>query len=227
VISIRQAALTNNLVISNFNQKVEISGVIRSDPVIRVGKIRGSIKLPDQQSFLISVNQIGNYRVSLPMRMQAPIGETYLLGQKFIAEVKIIKSKERKVAALAVATSDLIITKEGNYLITLTNEIRESFRKLIPAGDAGSLIPGLILGDTSLQSAEFTNQMRRVGFSHLTAVSGANFALVAGFILWLMQYFLKKIHARLWVTGIVLIFFILLVRPTPSVLRAAVMALVL
>ncbi len=227
VISIRQAALTNNLVISNFNQKVEISGVIRSDPVIRVGKIRGSIKLPDQQSFLISVNQIGNYRVRLPMRMQAPIGENYLLGQKFIAQVKIIKSKERKVAALAVATSDLIITKEGNYLITLTNEIRESFRKLIPAGDAGSLIPGLILGDTSLQSAEFTNQMRRVGFSHLTAVSGANFALVAGFILWLMQFFLKKIHARLWVTGLVLLFFIMLVRPTPSVLRAAVMALVL
>ncbi len=227
VISIRQAALTNNLVISNFNQKVEISGVIRGDPVIRVGKIRGSIKLPDQQSFLISVNQIGNYRVRLPMRMQAPIGENYLLGQKFIAQVKIIKSKERKVAALAVATSDLIITKEGNYLITLTNEIRESFRKLIPAGDAGSLIPGLILGDTSLQSAEFTNQMRRVGFSHLTAVSGANFALVAGFILWLMQFFLKRIHARLWVTGIVLLFFILLVRPTPSVLRAAVMALVL
>ena len=227
VISIRQAALTNNLVISNFNQKVEISGVIRSDPVIRVGKIRGSIKLPDQQSFLISVNQIGDYRVRLPMRIQVPIGENYLLGQKFTAEVKIIKSKERKVAALAVATSDLIITKEGNYLITLTNEIRESFRKLIPAGDAGSLIPGLILGDTSLQSAEFTNQMRRVGFSHLTAVSGANFALVAGFILWLMQFFLKKIHARLWVTGIVLIFFILLVRPTPSVLRAAVMALVL
>jgi competence protein ComEC len=159
--------------------------------------------------------------------MQALIGENYLLGQKFTAEVKIIKSKERKVAALAVATSDLIITKEGNYLITLTNEIRESFRKLIPAGDAGSLIPGLILGDTSLQSAEFTNQMRRVGFSHLTAVSGANFALVAGFILWLMQFFLKKIHARLWVTGIVLLFFILLVRPTPSVLRAAVMALVL
>jgi competence protein ComEC len=226
-ISIRQAALSHGLVTSNFNQKVEISGVIRSDPLIRVGKVRGSIKLPDQQSFLISVNQIGNYQVKLPMRMQAPIGNNYLLGQRFVAEVKIVQSKERKVAALAVATSDLIITGEGNNLIALTNGIRESFRKLIPAGDAGSLIPGLILGDTSLQSAEFTNQMRRVGFSHLTAVSGANFALVAGFILWLMQFFLKKIYARLWVTGIVLLFFILLVRPTPSVLRAAVMALVL
>ena len=213
--------------ISKFNQKVEISGGIRSDPVVRTGKIRGSTKLPDQQSFLISVNQIGNYRVKLPMRIQAPIGQNYLLGQSFTAEVKIVKSKERKVAALAVATSELTITKQPNYLISSTNEIRASFRKLIPAGEAGSLIPGLILGDTSLQTPEFTNQMRRVGFSHLTAVSGANFALVAGFILWIMQFFLKRIQTRLWVTGIVLLFFILLVRPTPSVLRAAVMTSVL
>ena len=226
-ISIRQAALTNQLVVSNFNQKVTISAVIRSDPIVRIGKVRGSAKLPDQQSFLISVNKLANYNVKLPMRLQAPIGQKYLLGQQFIAEVKLVKSKERKVAALAVATSELILTEQPNYLITVTNKIRAAFRVLIPAGDAGSLIPGLILGDTSLQSAEFTNQMRRVGFSHLTAVSGANFALVAGFILWLMQFFLKKLKTRLWVTGFVLLFFIILVRPTPSVLRAAVMALVL
>jgi competence protein ComEC len=227
VIYIRFAALSNEAVISNFNQKVEISGVIRSDPITRTGKIRGSSKLPDQQSFLISVNQIGDYAVKLPMRMQAPIGQSYLLGQEFASEVKIIKSKERKVAALAVATSDLTITKQPNYLITSTNKIRASFRSLIPAGDAGSLIPGLILGDTSLQTPDFSIQMRRVGFSHLTAVSGANFALVAGFVLWLMQFFLKRIQSRLWITGTVLLFFILLVRPTPSVLRAAVMTSVL
>ena len=226
-ISIRQAALTNQLVVSNFNQKVTISAVIRSDPIVRIGKVRGSAKLPDQQSFLISVNKLANYNVKLPMRLQAPIGQKYLLGQQFIAEVKLVKSKERKVAALAVATSELIITKQSNLLLESTNKIRAAFRVLIPAGDAGSLIPGLILGDTSLQSPEFTTQMRRVGFSHLTAVSGANFALVAGFILWLMQFFLKKLKTRLWVTGFVLLFFIILVRPTPPVLRAAVMALVL
>lgn len=219
--------MTNDLVISSFNQRVEISGVIRSDPVVRTGKIRGSTKLPDQQSFLISVNQIGVHHLRLPMRLQAPIGEHYFLGQSFTAQVKIVKSKERKVAALAVATSKLEITRQPNNLIASTNKIRESFRKLIPQGDAGSLIPGLILGDTSLQTSEFANQMRRVGFSHLTAVSGANFALVAGFILWLMQFLVRKIQTRLLVTGIVLLFFILLVRPTPSVLRAAVMTSVL
>ena len=227
LISIRQAALSNKLVISNFNQKIEISGSIRSDPLIRTGNIRGSAKLPDQQSFLVSVNQIGKEYVRLPMRLQAPIGQRYFLGQSFTAQVKIVKSKERKVAALAVATSGLSITKQPNNLITSTNKIRESFRKLVPVGDAGSLIPGLILGDTSLQTSEFANQMRRVGFSHLTAVSGANFALVAGFILWLMQFLVRKMQTRLFATGFVLLFFILLVRPTPSVLRAAVMTSVL
>lgn len=226
-ISIRQAALSNQVVVSNFNQKVTISAIIRSDPVIRIGKIRGSTRLPDQQSFLISVNKLNNYQVKLPMRLQAPIGQKFLLGERFTGEVKLIKSKERKVAALAVSTSDLITTKQANPLIKSTNKIRAAFRVLIPTGDAGSLIPGLILGDTSLQSPEFTSKMRRVGFSHLTAVSGANFALVAGFILWLMQFFLKNIKGRLWVTALVLLFFIILVRPTPSVLRAAVMALVL
>ena len=226
-ISIRQAALSNQVVVSNFNQKVKISAVIRSDPVVRIGKVRGSIKLPDQQSFLISVNKLNDYQLKLPMRLQVPIDQSFLLGQKFSAEVKLVKSKERKVAALAVATSELIITKQANPLIKSTNKIRAAFRALIPAGDAGSLIPGLILGDTSLQSAEFAGKMRRVGFSHLTAVSGANFALVAAFVLWLMQFFLKNIKSRLWVTALVLLFFIILVRPTPSVLRAAVMALVL
>jgi len=226
-ISIRQMALTNQIVVSHFNQKVQISAVVRSDPIVRIGKIRGSAKLPDQQSFLISVDKFDKYRIRLPMRLQAPIGQRVLLGEHFTAEVKIIKSKERKVAALAVTTSELAITKSANPLLKFTNKIRAAFRELIPTGDAGSLIPGLILGDTSLQTAEFASKMRRVGFSHLTAVSGANFALVAGFILWIMQFLLRKIKSRLWVTAFVLLFFIILVRPTPSVLRAAVMASVL
>ena len=226
-ISIRQASLSNQLVVSSFNQKVTISAVIRSDPVVRIGKVRGSTKFPDQQSFLISVQKFDKYRVRLPMRLQAPIGQQFLLGEQFTAEVKIIKSKERKVAAQAVATSELKISKPANTLLKSTNKIRAAFRDLIPTGDAGSLIPGLILGDTSLQSSEFASKMRRVGFSHLTAVSGANFALVAAFILWLTQFFIKNIKSRLWLTALVLLFFIILVRPTPSVLRAAVMALVL
>jgi competence protein ComEC len=61
----------------------------------------------------------------------------------------------------------------------------------------------------------------------LVAVSGANFAIVSTFILYLMQFLIRRIPVRLAVTALFLIAFISLVRPSPSVLRAAAMASVL
>jgi competence protein ComEC len=61
----------------------------------------------------------------------------------------------------------------------------------------------------------------------LVAVSGANFAIVSAFVLWGMQFIFRKINYRLVATAISLTCFIALVRPSPSVLRAAAMAAVL
>jgi competence protein ComEC len=69
--------------------------------------------------------------------------------------------------------------------------------------------------------------MRRSGLTHLVAVSGANFALVSAFVLWMMQFLFARMKFRLSATAISLIAFIALVRPSPSVLRAAAMAAVL
>jgi competence protein ComEC len=69
--------------------------------------------------------------------------------------------------------------------------------------------------------------MRRSGLSHLVAVSGANFAIVSAFVLWCAQFVFRRITPRLILTAVVLASFIALVRPSPSVLRAAAMAAVM
>jgi competence protein ComEC len=84
----------------------------------------------------------------------------------------------------------------------------------------------MVIGDTAKQSADFKNDMRRAGLTHLVAVSGANFAIVSAFVLWCMQFLFRRIPARLAMTAIALAAFIALVRPSPSVLRAAAMAAV-
>jgi competence protein ComEC len=61
----------------------------------------------------------------------------------------------------------------------------------------------------------------------LVAVSGANFAIVSTFVLWCMQFLIRRKNVRIIATAIALICFIALVRPSPSVLRAAAMAAVL
>jgi competence protein ComEC len=85
----------------------------------------------------------------------------------------------------------------------------------------------MVLGDTSLQSDQFKSDMRRSGLTHLVAVSGANFAIVSAFVLWCMQFLFRSMRFRVIATAIALICFIALVRPSPSVLRAAAMAAVL
>jgi competence protein ComEC len=69
--------------------------------------------------------------------------------------------------------------------------------------------------------------MKRSGLTHLVAVSGANFAIVSSFVLWCMQFLFRRNNYRIIATAVALCCFIALVRPSPSVLRAAAMAAVL
>ena len=135
----------------------------------------------------------------------------------------MVQSKEPRVAALFLTWEPFEEIKDPNQIQTLFGNIRAGLRDV--SRDA-PLIPGMVLGDTSLQTPEFTTAMRRAGLTHLTAVSGANFAIVSSFVLWLMQYPIKRIRIRLLVTALILIAFVGLVRPSPSVLRAAAMAAV-
>lgn len=172
---------------------------------------------------------IANGRISLIAKARGvPVrvigyGDSYLPSAKFRATGKLFKSKEPRVAAMFLSWQPFESISAANIWQAKLGEIRSGLRER--ASDA-PLIPGMVLGDTSLQSAAFTDAMRRSGLTHLTAVSGANFAIVSSFVLWLMQFLFRRIRLRLLVTSLILIAFIGLVRPSPSVLRAAAMAAV-
>lgn len=89
--------------------------------------------------------------------------------------------------------------------------------------DGAALVAGLAVGDESLQTPELADAMRASGLSHLTAVSGGNTAIVCGIVLIIAAWLRVPILARALVAGAVLVFYVVLVGPQPSVLRAAVM----
>ena len=80
-----------------------------------------------------------------------------------------------------------------------------------------------MVGDTSLQSGELTDAMRVTGLTHLAAVSGTNTTLVCGLALGLCRAIGLGRRLRLVVAAALLAGFVVLARPEPSVLRAAVM----
>jgi competence protein ComEC len=150
-----------------------------------------------------------------------------LPGQTIRVSAKVLASKEKRVATLLIVSHRVhIITPPSRWAKSLAT-IRLGLRQVTGTGDAGALIPGMVIGDVSKQSVDFKNDMRRSGLTHLVAVSGANFAIVSTFVLWGMQFFFRRMNYRLIATALSLTAFISLVRPSPSVLRAAAMAAVL
>ena len=92
----------------------------------------------------------------------------------------------------------------------------------LPAAPGG-LLPGLVIGDTSRLDPALADKFRTTGLTHLVAVSGANVAIILGVILFAARW----CRARPWVCaavcGLALVGFVILARPSPSVVRAAAM----
>lgn len=91
-------------------------------------------------------------------------------------------------------------------------------------GDGGALLPGLAIGDTSLVSPALDAAMLQAGLTHLTAVSGANCAIVVALALGAATAAGARRGVRILVAGVALAGFVVLVGPEPSVVRASIMA---
>jgi competence protein ComEC len=109
-----------------------------------------------------------------------------------------------------------------------TTRIRDAFREAcagLPA-DAGALLLGLAVGDESTLPPDLDAAMVRAGLSHLTAVSGSNTSLVVAIAMAAVAGMGLGWRARVITCLAVLSGYVMLVRPQPSVLRAAVMGVV-
>ena len=93
--------------------------------------------------------------------------------------------------------------------------------RLALGADEAAVLPALVLGDTSAVPAAVTSQFRVSGLTHLTAVSGANVTIVCGAVL--LSAALVGPRFAVLLAGVVLLAFVVVVQPSASVLRAAVM----
>lgn len=87
--------------------------------------------------------------------------------------------------------------------------------------DQAAVLPGLVLGDTTAVPAVTTADFRTAGLTHLTAVSGANVTIVCGAVL--LSARLVGPRPAVALAALALVVFVVVVQPSASVLRAAVM----
>lgn len=90
-------------------------------------------------------------------------------------------------------------------------------------GQRSALLPALVDGDTAGLTARTRAEFRATGLTHLVAVSGENLAIVTGVVLAGVRRFRAAPRTAAAVTLAVIVGFVVVARPSPSVLRAAVM----
>lgn len=89
-------------------------------------------------------------------------------------------------------------------------------------GDAGALLPGVTVGDTS-GVGDLDAAMKGSGLAHITAVSGAHFSMVGAAVLLVSSWCGVPRRWRWLPVTAVSIGFVVLVGPGPTVVRAALM----
>ena len=127
--------------------------------------------------------------------------------------------------ALARVTGSPVVRAPPGAVARGAERLRSGLRASVSGTppDAQGLLPGLVIGDTSRTPPDLTDAMLSTGMTHLSAVSGANVAVVLGLVLAVasvlgLPRWLRPVLALAALAG-----FVVLARPEPSVVRAAVM----
>ncbi len=102
---------------------------------------------------------------------------------------------------------------------------RTAFRRRLPIEHA-ALLTGLVTGDVRGLPEEVAERLTAAGLSHLVAVSGSNVALVLAGAVAMAALCRLGARGRRRVCAGAVLWFVVLVRAEPSVLRAALMAAV-
>jgi competence protein ComEC len=132
------------------------------------------------------------------------------------------------VAAVMDARGPLILVGRPPWWQRFAGRVRRGLLAAcrgLPA-DARGLVPGLVDGDISAVPLSLQADLRTTGLTHLQAVSGENVSIVIGVVLAVCRAAGLRRWARVLVAGAALVGFVVVARPSPSVLRAAVMGAV-
>ena len=149
-----------------------------------------------------------------------------LPGQQVTVEARLRAPRPGDlVAAVAFASNDPALVGRPPMVQRWAGRVRTALRNACAAlgPDERGLVPGLVLGDVAAMPPDLTTAFRVTGLTHLCAVSGANVAIIVGAVFAAARRAGVRRRWRAAIAVATLPAFVVLVRPSPSVLRAALM----
>ncbi len=235
VISLSRYISRHDEVVTSLAARHAIANVtltITSDPTTRPALVTGSSLRPELVSLNARLSRIQlsdhSYLTRVPVQVIADRKWLRLLpGTRLTVEVLFLPTMADVAATLRARAPPRLITGP-NLLERWAGRVRAGLTHSVDSlpPDPRGLLPGLVIGDTSRVSTALKDDMRTTGLTHLVAVSGANLAIVAALVASLLRRTRISRRFRPLIAMGAIALFVIVVRPQPSVLRAAAMACV-
>ena len=178
---------------------------------------------------LRSAGRVHRLRTPVVLLSSDPVWLDLLPSQRVTAQGRLRPAEPGDdVSAVLSGRGPPSVRSPPSHVQRVAGHLRAGLRRAVdplPAAERG-LLPGLVVGDTSRLDEDLREDFRVVGLSHLTAVSGTNVAIVTGAVLLLARRLGVGVRGSPVLAAVALAGFVVLARPSPSVLRAAVMGVV-
>lgn len=147
-----------------------------------------------------------------------------MVGQPARFSARIGRPARRDLTVAVLNASGRPTMGAAGALQRAAHGVRSRFaaavRDTLP-GEQAALLPALVLGDTAAVPTETGRDFRAAGMTHLMAVSGANVTIVCAAVLFSARMIGPRTAVVL--AALALAAFVVVVQPTASVVRAAVM----
>ncbi|MFL6136237.1 MAG: ComEC/Rec2 family competence protein [Frankiaceae bacterium] len=170
------------------------------------------------------------WRMSSPVLLitaDTPAWATVLPSQRVHLTGRAAPPRGRDLLAAVVTVRGPPLRSGRPSLVQrVAGHVRRSLAEAATAAGqpVAGLLPGLVDGDTSALDPRLAADFRVAGMTHLVAVSGANTAIAFGAVLALVRRSFGSVRASAVVAALALLGFVVVARPSPSVLRAGGMA---
>ncbi|WBB57642.1 ComEC/Rec2 family competence protein [Verrucosispora sp. WMMD573] len=204
--------------------------VVRDDPRPVRGGIVGRPPTLLVPARLVTLTGPQGQRLAVPARVLVladdPAWRGLLPGQRLTAEGRLAEPRGGDLTgAVLMAVGAPVRLGSPSALQRAAGRLRAGLQQACAPlpDDPGGLLPGLVVGDTSRLPDTVEEDFRATGMTHLNAVSGSNVAIVVGAVLLLARWARAGPTLAVGLCGLALVGFVILVRPSPSVVRAATM----
>ncbi|MDT5043120.1 MAG: competence protein ComEC, partial [Actinoplanes sp.] len=225
-VAVRETGVFAALVRAGAHVRMDL--VVRDDP----RAVRGSPGLPPTYLVDVDLTRVRGDGAALSLSVRAlvlgadPGWRGLLPGQRLSAAGRLMAPRGGDLQAAVVSVREApTLVGRPPWAQRAAGALRAGLQRACAPlpDDAGGLLPGLVVGDTSRLDPALEADFRATGMTHLNAVSGANVVIILGVVLFLARWARAGPVASALVCGVALVGFVILARPSPSVVRAAAM----